>query len=384
MVGLIALKRRYKQEGGKMDQILAWAKDPKSGLHGFISPDGEWVIKPAFALPPGNFHEGLAAFKEPGRMVIVGRCGFIDSTGEIAVPAKFRYLDGSSYFSEGLAVVGDDETPFSGYIDKNGRWAIEPEFYQPLPFKGRFASAGNKKTVYGVIDKSGNWHVAPRFAWLDSFYEGLACCGEHASDDNWDPRNGYANESGEIVVEPHYGDYPDFDSFSEGRAKLTDRRSGLSIYIDKSGFPVGYTEVVNGGYFSEGLAFAMNPYTNAMGFLGRDGNWAIEPTFYFVQDFHEGLAAAVASGSPGSTRQVVGGQLYLGTVAGMDGPLWGFIDKRGQWAIPPSYAGIRHFGAGYAAVQDPETRKWGVIDKTGYWVSPPKFLSIGHFHRTGE
>jgi len=364
--------------------IVAWARDSESGLFGFIAPDGEWVVKPTFAMAPGDFHEGLAVFKEPGYMRLDGYCGFIDTSGEIVIPPKYQYLDGRSYFSQGLAAVGEDGTPYAGYIDKDGEWAIAPDFYNPLPFLGAYTPAGDKETVFGIIDKGGNWHVAPRFAWLGNFYDGLACGDEHMSDDNWNPRRGYVNESGEIVIEPNYGDWPEFDSFSEGRAKLTDRRTNLSIYIDRYGFPVGYTEVLSGGYFSEGLAQATDPYTNRAGFLGLDGNWAISPTFYFVHDFHDGLAAAVESGNSTSSRQVIGGQAYLTTVAGMAGPLWGFIDKHGEWAIRPAYAGMRYFGAGFAAVQDMETQKWGVIDKEGRWMAKPRFENIGHFHIAEE
>lgn len=366
------------------NNIVAWAKDPVSNLYGFISPDGHWMINPTFSMPPGEFHEGLAVFKEPGYMRLDGYCGFIDDHGEIVIPAKYQYLNGRSYFSQGLAAVGNESTSYAGFIDKNGQWAIEPVFYSPFPFQGTYTSAGNKDTVFGIIDKSGNWHVKPRFAWLDNFYEGLACGNEHMSDDNWNPRSGYFDESGELVIEPHYGDHPDFDSFSEGRAKLTDRRAGLSIYIDKYGFPIGYTEVLHGGYFSDGLAQAIDPYTNGAGFLGLDGNWAIDPTFYFVHDFHDGLAGAVATGSPTSSRQLVGGQVYLGVTAGTIGPPWGFINKRGEWAIQPSFAGMKHFGAGFAAVRDAETQKWGVIDKTGHWVAKPQFSDIGHFHHINQ
>ena len=368
-----------------MGRIVAWAMDSESGLYGFISPDGAWVIRPSFDVCPGNFHDELAVIKRQriSNGVMLGcDCGFIDISGEIVIPISFPFLEGRSYFSNGLAIVGTEGSILAGYIDRNGKWQIEPRFYQPLPFKGKYTSAGNERSVYGVIDKNGNWHVEPRYAWLDNFYEGLACCNEHFSDENWDPKSGYVNEDGELVIELGSGDWSEFDSFSEGRAKLTNWRSNLSIYIDKSGFPVGRTAVLAGGYFYEGLAQALDPNTNGAGFLGLDGNWAISPVFYQVQDFYDGLAAAVASGNPASSRQMIGGQMYVATVAGANGPLWGFINKRGEWAIQPSYAGIRHFGAGYAAVRDADTGKWGVIDKGGRWVTRPRFEGIGHFHDT--
>lgn len=370
-----------------MSGIVAWAVDSESGLYGFISPDGTWVIKPTFEVCPGDFHDGLAVIKKQriSNGFMQGcDCGFIDINGEVVIPISFPFLEGRSFFSEGLAIVGAEGTMLAGYIDRNGKWQIEPQFYQPLPFRGKYTSAGNEETVYGVIDKSGNWHVRPRYAWLDNFYEGLACCDEHYSVEGRNPKHGYVNEDGEIAIELGGGVWSEYDSFSEGRAKLTNWQTKLSIYIDKEGFPVTRAPILAGGYFQEGLAQATDPDTNRAGFLGLDGNWAIRPTFYHVHDFYDGLAAAVASGNPASERQMIGGQMYVATVMGASGPLWGFINKRGEWAIKPAYAGMKHFGAGYAAVRDVDTDKWGVIDKQGHWVARPRFENIGHFHKADE
>ena len=57
---------------------------------------------------------------------------------------------------------------------------------------------------------------------------------------------------------------------------------------------------------------------------------------------------------------------------------------RRQARIEPSFAGMKHFGAGYAAVRDEESQKWGVIDKNGYWTTRPRFDDIGHFHQITE
>jgi hypothetical protein len=48
------------------------------------------------------------------------KCGFVDSTGKLAIPCKY---DDAHSFSEGLALVELDDVGF--YIDKNGKEYIK-------------------------------------------------------------------------------------------------------------------------------------------------------------------------------------------------------------------------------------------------------------------
>src|ERR1700688_2351291 len=58
---------------------------------------------------------------------------------------------------------------------------------------------------------------------------------------------------------------------------------------------------------------------------------------------------------------------------------FGYIDDRGNVAVPPSYSACSHFFEGKAAVID-ETEKTGFIDAKGRLAIPYQFQGLGRFH----
>src|SRR5262249_39511560 len=61
-----------------------------------------------------------------------------------------------------------------GFVDRSGRWAIEPRFVMFGYFSEGLAWAAEKGTAYGYIDKTGAWVIRPRFRHATEFSEGLA------------------------------------------------------------------------------------------------------------------------------------------------------------------------------------------------------------------
>lgn len=101
--------------------------------------------------------------------------------------------------------------------------------------------------------------------------------------------------------------------------------------------------------FSEGLAaFSIG---GTWGYLDRQGRLAIPPTFDETQGFSEGLAPAAADDK------------------------WGYIDSTGRWAIAPTHREARHFSEGLAVVEN-EDGQDGVIDRNGRWIVPPGYMLI--------
>ncbi len=86
------------------------------------------------------------------------------------------------------------------------------------------------------------------------------------------------------------------------------------------------------------------------GFIDRDGQIAIEPTYQKAYSFRDGLAAVQKEGE------------------------WGFIDTRGRVVIEPQFVMVSSFSEGLAAFRDQRfTDPWGFIDKTGKVVIKPQF-----------
>jgi hypothetical protein len=106
------------------------------GRAGYIDKNGKFVINPQF-VSAAPFSEGLAAVRSGNAW------GFIDKTGKIVVPAQFQDLGtGPIQFSEGLAAVSRGQDTPVGYIDKQGRMAIAPQFDFAQPFSDGLALVG--------------------------------------------------------------------------------------------------------------------------------------------------------------------------------------------------------------------------------------------------
>jgi hypothetical protein len=59
----------------------------------------------------------------------------------------------------------------------------------------------------------------------------------------------------------------------------------------------------------------------------------------------------------------------------------GFIDPKGEWAIPPQFRDARPFWDDLAAVNtgDSEREKWGFIDRSGKLIVEPHYEAVGDF-----
>ena len=211
-----------------------------------------------------SFSEGLVAFESEGKPAIrnwqpghfdyrdfPGLQGFLDSTGNVAIPATFADV---GPFVDGLARAaldgychlvtwdnGKEGSPTSGYptscggapddavtickvgfIYRNGAFAIPPEFESGQDFQEGLAAVriGGR---WGFIDRDGKFAVAPRFQQTQSFSEGLAAV---KIGRKW----GFIDRSGALVIEPGFDSV---EPFSESFSLVnSDKRQ---FFIDRSG-----------------------------------------------------------------------------------------------------------------------------------------------------
>src|SRR6476469_1651030 len=106
-----------------------------------------------------------------------GRAGYIDKDGKFAINPQF---DSGAPFSDGLAAVRMGSA--WGFIDHSGRVVIPAKFQVPGPMPLEFAeglAAVNQGpgTPIGFIDKNGNMVIAPQFEYALRFSNGLALVG---------------------------------------------------------------------------------------------------------------------------------------------------------------------------------------------------------------
>ena len=165
----------------------------QSGRWGYVNENGVYVIPPKyFAAKP--FSDGLALVVTSKPLQPLGseygefrlaKVTWIDSSGrEIRRPISVRSAHG---FSEGLAAVTPDAAmrlgggcAKSGYIDRNGTWAIPPRFDEVRDFSeglapvniGAQCGMGGR---WGYIDRQGTTVIPPRLLLAGQFHNGRAC-----------------------------------------------------------------------------------------------------------------------------------------------------------------------------------------------------------------
>jgi hypothetical protein len=275
---------------------------------GAIDEAGDLVIPPRFSGPL-VFTEGLAKFTLPG-----DRRGVVDLAGEVVVPARYRFV---SYFSNGIACVRSGE--LFGFIDRFGREIIPPFFEDARAFSEGLAAVrlGGK---WGYIRPDGSSAISYQFicekGMAGPFRQGLA---RVAKDGKW----GYINPDAEFVVAPR------FDMAHE---------------------------------FSEGLADV--ELGKRCGFVNLSGELVIDTIYSRAEEFSEGVAQATAGTNHVSDSNEVPCDV-------------GFIDKEGNFAISPRFFRAGRFQLGRCLVETRE--EIGYIDHSGTFTWKGSLVDLGSF-----
>jgi len=133
---------------------------------GFVDRSGSVKLKDSYWIELGNFSEGLA----PAVMAHnVNHMGYLDVNGKWAIDAN--YVNGKD-FHEGIAAVQSccskwplPEEPW-GYINSAGTEVIKGEFLSASNFSSGHATVQTSDNVWGLIDKNGSWTILPQFYQL--------------------------------------------------------------------------------------------------------------------------------------------------------------------------------------------------------------------------
>lgn len=300
-------------------------KDDKSRW-GFIDENGTVVIAAAWA--------GSWSFSNNRAMVIedtygVQYAGFIDATGAVVVPTKYRLIADAYYSTEGLIPMGDVHTWLLGYIDMTGRERVPFQFANGSNFHEGLATIFLSYRA-GAIDVNGNMVIPNKYLSMSIFSEGLA----------------YANKSGEkrgyITPRDEYkfqGDFIDGTIFLNGMAAVDDPITELIGFIDSTGQFIISPKFNEAGIFSEGLAGVK--LNGKWGFINTSGNFAIPPQFEDVYvGFCNGLAPVKQNGQ------------------------WGYIDRDGKMTIEPQFDDADIFYCNIALVLFTDGT-FGYVNKAG-------------------
>lgn len=236
-----------------------------------------------------------------------------------------------------------------------------------------------------------------------------------------DGKQGYIDRTGRIVVQPtiRISSSNSGDEFHNGL--LLTRVAG-GPYIDTTGKVALDTGYSRNWDFSDGLAAAMRtdgenrwgyidrtgkfaietkfdgypsgyvyPFSNGramikvgekLGFIDKKGEFVISPSYIWAQGFSEDRARVIVDGPcirPGFEYPCDFGETLGKPDAGqkVSACKFRFIDKLGNFVTEDDFDDARDFSEGLAAVQ--KDRKWGFIDTNGKVVIPFKFGSVEDF-----
>jgi len=298
--------------------------------------------------------------------------GYMDTTGQIVIPMKFK---NAMHFSEGLAAVEVDGK--WGYIDRKGQTVIPPQFHKAREFKQGRAKVEVEPDRWCYIDRTGKAAFNIDFKWsiyarefsdeLAAVYiedpnrfECLSSIHQNVRED-YDGSRGYIStkfcgrwgfirQDGTFAVEPQFIEAFDFsEELAAVRIQdpnVQDQRLCRYGYIDRTGAVAIQPQFDAAFDFSDGIARVV--VDGRRGFIDKTGKRVTEVTFDDAKDFHEGLAQVKV------------------------GDLWGYIDKSGRVAIPPQFKMAGRFSEGLAAANRPGNLG-GYIDRTGAMVIREQF-----------
>lgn len=301
------------------------------GIHrrcGYVRSDGEVVI--AARYEKGFPFEGGVALTERNVAGVGTHYRFIDRSGNDVGPP----FDHTLGFSEGLAWIFVRAELCARCIDVTGASPFALTVAGASPFvNGRSAAIplGDPTRRTGYVDRDGRWVIEPRFGAGFAFHEDRAIVKDPERDEYF-----LVDLSGKRVGEEPFG-YAGRSvtldtGWTEARWGLTDglapaRRGDLFGFVDRDGAWAIEPRFEAVAPFSEGLAAVR--HAGRWGAIDRRAAWLIEPTLESLGTFVGGLAVASTS------RR------------------FGHVDRRGAWVVHPEWQAAGAFSEGFAWVRSP-------------------------------
>jgi hypothetical protein len=315
-------------------------------------------------------------------------CGYIDTSGKIAIPLTTNWSlmdDGPRYFLEGLQPTcfhGQTWNQGWGYLDPQGKVAIASRFSYAQPFSEGLAAVRDA-SGYGYIDHTGQYVIPPQFAEAFAFSNGYALV---QVSNLW----GYIDKHGAYIIKPQQYHTTATHGFAEGLVWV--EKDGKWGCVNEKGETVIGFKFTDASYFSEGLApvdvadhHAPPDLQGTMGYIDKTGAFVIAPQFYAAWNFSAGLARVQAGRNmayidkQGKIAFTITNGLWadefsegLANVSirnSRDGTIpetWGYINLKGDFVIQPQYQMAKPFYHGLAQVF--LNGHEGYIDKTGKFV----------------
>lgn len=272
--------------------------------------------------------------------------------------------------SDLLTVAQGDQGKF-GYKNELGDWVIDPQYLVAQPFSEGFAVV-TADGGEGIIDSSGNWLVEPSSRDYQGFFGGLCFFFEKGQLN----RTGAVDASGRVALTA-----PENSAFESGAQNSENGLYPFFTMIDgkrKAGYVNRRGEIVIPPNYQTARPFCNGAAPVCVysgggvigGVIDVNGDWIVEPQFAVIGDYHDGICCVIDRYAPDDPALI-----------GHDQRQRRLIDTKGKVIPVPVDAVISDiiFSDGLAAAKS-TAGLYGYIDKTGHWAVPPSFaLKPGDF-----
>ncbi|MFP4847190.1 WG repeat-containing protein [Winogradskyella sp. PE311] len=261
--------------------------------------------------------------------------GFINQKGEIIVEPQYTTV---GLFSEGLCAVVKRENNESklGYIDYHGEVVIPLQYQQYLYWGSDFSDG---RAAVRLDDKSGYINTKGEIIFQASLYKAHPFHNGFAVIEKDYGIRSVINKEGKIVFDP-------IEAYKRQRANKPVGKELLYL-----------NDKVNNGVITFAVTFGSSyPSTQKMGYFKMNGEMVF-PLNYLTGNYQENLV-----------------QVY-----NADRTKAGYLDKKGNTAIPLKFKTVSDFYNGKALVKDINTNKYGIIDNRGNYIIQPNYRHISKY-----
>ncbi len=264
-----------------------------NGLYGYIDETGEYVLEPC-AVGLSSFRNARAFRQDQN-----GNCAMIDKDmnclteylyakpGELTTSVNLK--GGHIEWSEGYCLLLNTVNQNSHiYLDMQGKElaANGTAYYGVADFSEGYAPAayaqtgGTMEGFSGYIDTNGNWKIEPKFAYAGDFYNGIAVVTVF-EDGTYNAQYLMIDTSGNQIADlsDFYNIYEDKRDLLRAAKWIEEGVIGKLGYIDYTGALVIDAIYDNCGAFAEDMSFARVQYNGLWGMIDKEGNWLIEAKF---------------------------------------------------------------------------------------------------------
>ncbi len=263
---------------------------------GFINEEGKYVIQPTY--------KEATVFSEDIAWVVSdnGAPTAINTKGEVII--TLQDAETVKIFQEGLAAfsVTEDSKVKWGFVDKEGKVVISPQFASTGNFSNGKCAVQNEDGKWGYIDSEGKIAISYQFDEAEKFSGGQAVV-------EFDDKAGAIDEAGKYIINPQ------FDEMGE------DGDLYLIQQGDKWGWASKDGKILINPQFATAMTFNGNDIApvqvgETWGYVDKEGKIKINPQFKVAIPFVSGFAAVLS------------------------GEKVGFIDPEGKYIVNPQYDGI--------------------------------------------